>query len=505
MELHVSLAELGRSFGRDVFDEPDGFRAALDDYLDEDAASTGDINLLVDAVRLGALRMLLTMLHNGAEAPRAIEAAGDLLARDRGSADVAGSRWACAVLGFAVGKIGDADVRRYRTLGSTPTWQPPIAETRPRPPGPPPTVSPGYSPVGPPPPPPHQPGPRPPWPGHPAAPPPAAGRRRAIVPLLIVAGVVVAMLTAGGLAIALNGDDDAPRGETPSSAASPEESEDPSEQPDERLPASEVDARYVGLAAGVATGVSKCNEIEPAGGQTESVTCLFQGGSLELVTYASLDELNVARDLAVRSDSGNVLSEQPEGLVFGFDTDSSLASLYWDNLQSMQSGTFTGNSADVVLDSLVTMYGGVGSPVEYPRGIDDPSLLDFADYWVRPQRCERVQTLVDGELEESRCDARLGIDVYVGQMETKAAFDEYRQGRLQGSRDDNLDLDRPTWSFGTNGETEGKLADSRVEDDGRIFRYWDKTTCLCYLEAYYPTDDFDTLIGWWGEPFRGGG
>ena len=63
-------------------------------------------------------------------ARRAIEEAGNRLARNRGSADVAGAQWACAVLGFAVGKVADADVRRYRT--QTPgrgTQIPPAAPT----------------------------------------------------------------------------------------------------------------------------------------------------------------------------------------------------------------------------------------------------------------------------------------------------------------------------------------------------------------------------------------
>ena len=56
MELHESLYALGLRQGRELFNDADSFRGALDDYLDEDAASTGDINLLVDAVRLGGFR-----------------------------------------------------------------------------------------------------------------------------------------------------------------------------------------------------------------------------------------------------------------------------------------------------------------------------------------------------------------------------------------------------------------------------------------------------------------
>ena len=118
MELHESLYALGEAFGSQVFDDPDSFRGALDDFLDEGAASTGDINLLADAVRLGAFRRMRQMLASGATPMAAVDAAGELLARERGSADVAGSRWACAVLGYATGDLSGAEVRQYRTSPS---------------------------------------------------------------------------------------------------------------------------------------------------------------------------------------------------------------------------------------------------------------------------------------------------------------------------------------------------------------------------------------------------
>ena len=120
MELHENLYALGLRLGREVFDDPDSFRGALDDFLDEDAATTGDINLLVDAVRLGAFGSMTSMLGSGAQVTAAVEEAGSRLARDRGSADVAGAQWACAVLGFAIGKVSDAEVRRYRTQHAHP-------------------------------------------------------------------------------------------------------------------------------------------------------------------------------------------------------------------------------------------------------------------------------------------------------------------------------------------------------------------------------------------------
>ena len=126
MELHESLYALGRSQGRELFNDADSFRGALDDYLDEDSATTGDINLLVDAVRLGAYQGMMSMLDSGADADRAVSEAGSRLARDRGSADVGGAMWALAVLGYATGKVSDPQVRRYRTQHASAPAPPPV-------------------------------------------------------------------------------------------------------------------------------------------------------------------------------------------------------------------------------------------------------------------------------------------------------------------------------------------------------------------------------------------
>ena len=130
MELHESLAQLARDHGESLFWEADAFRGALDDYLDENSASTGTINLLTDAVRLGALQAMVTMLDSGASVEDAVESAGQRLSRDRGSADVAGSQWACAVLGYALGRVPVSLATRLRPDAAT--AQPPPG-TQPRP------------------------------------------------------------------------------------------------------------------------------------------------------------------------------------------------------------------------------------------------------------------------------------------------------------------------------------------------------------------------------------
>ncbi|GEP38939.1 hypothetical protein NPS01_26020 [Nocardioides psychrotolerans] len=229
MELHENLYELGLSSGRGVFDDADLLRAALDDYLDESAASTGDINLLVDAVRLGAFRMMQRTIDSGAEPTRAVESAGDLLARDRGTSDVAAARWACAVLGFAVGKVGATDVRRFdRTITQPrPPAFPPAATQQPTPPAPPNQGVWGVqSPTGPPPsspPPTSSPPTSPPasWPpaqpyaggyppSYPSGPtgPTTPGRSRTPWILLALASVVLIAVIGGLVAVLAGGNDD---------------------------------------------------------------------------------------------------------------------------------------------------------------------------------------------------------------------------------------------------------------------------------------------------------
>jgi hypothetical protein len=84
---------------------------------------------------------MLTMLDSGASVEDAVESAGQRLSRDRGSADVAGSQWACAVLGYALGRVPVSLATRLRPDAHT--AEPPSGSTgtaaRP-------AVSPGHTP-----------------------------------------------------------------------------------------------------------------------------------------------------------------------------------------------------------------------------------------------------------------------------------------------------------------------------------------------------------------------
>jgi hypothetical protein len=139
MALHNSLRDLVSVRGAGVVEEAEEFRGVLDDFLAEDEATLGELNLLVDAVRLGALRRVLDVMANGAAPQAAIREAGAGLARDRGTDDPTRSCWALASLCFALGKVDEAMVRAF--LGDTGTMSAPGRPTSPGGPAPDPVAS----------------------------------------------------------------------------------------------------------------------------------------------------------------------------------------------------------------------------------------------------------------------------------------------------------------------------------------------------------------------------
>lgn len=246
MLLHQTLAELARDHGHGLFGDAAAFRGSLDDYLDEGQASSGTINLLTDAVRLGALDGLLTMLDSGAKPADAVESAGQRLARDRGSADVRGCQWAVAVLGFALGRVPEQLVTGLDPDAATaapPTPPAPMTSpvTSPVAPHQQPIMSPAHQPPA------HQPTGSQQGPGY-GAPVPAYGgwsqsgqqpgqqpgqQKKSRTGLIIGAVVLALVLIVGGIvgAIALaGGDDDPSAGDDPTATESSSEgSEEPTE------------------------------------------------------------------------------------------------------------------------------------------------------------------------------------------------------------------------------------------------------------------------------------
>lgn len=103
--LHDELADLRSEVGPQVFDDPVAFRAAFDDFIPEGSATTGEVSLLVGAIATGALQRLQEQLAIGADPEISINVQADLLARDRGTSESSGARWALSVLAHAIGAL----------------------------------------------------------------------------------------------------------------------------------------------------------------------------------------------------------------------------------------------------------------------------------------------------------------------------------------------------------------------------------------------------------------
>ena len=496
MELHENLYALGLRLGREVFDDPDSFRGALDDFLDEDSATTGDINLLVDAVRLGAFRSLTSMLDSGAQVTAAVEEAGSRLARDRGSADVAGAQWACAVLGFAIGKVSDPEVRRYRTQHASP--QPPSQAMPPtalpgqmqqQPPTPPTQpVPPTQYPAAPAPTPPPHVSPPPAWPGAGGPVPPQKKSRTG----LILVGVIAAIaLIAGGIvAVLVTGGDEG--GDDPKGPTS-------SETEEVAVDLASIRERYSGLGGDVTAGLDdECEAGEPGEGVTEVVSCPFANGTLELTTYESQEGLEASRETNTGTDPGTRFSRTDAGVVYGVNSESAVSladtsSLYWDSNEGLQSGKYTTSSETVTIDQLVEVFESSNPVVAWPTAPEDPGMIALAEAFVNLDDCNRIDTIQAGEVEETICTPTDEVTIFMGVFETKADFKNYRREALQQGADQGSPL--RNWNF-AGGVREGAAAEY-VNSSGSAVRYWDKPECKCYMEASRSDDNLKALENWW--------
>lgn len=232
MELHHQLQSLVQQRGEAVLADPDVLRAALEDYLDEQTASTGDLNLLVDAVRLGGLARLRSASEGGAPPAAAVETAGDYLARQRGSSDATSAQWACGALGYAVGMVPEhvpSNLRRTMSGGATPGYPPaggPVMS--PAPMMSPPATSPVQQPwqAG------QQTGPATApqgWAGGPAGGPYGQPPKKSKAPLIAIGAAVLLLAVGGGigLAISASGDDDGEADDKPTTSQSGDPTDGP--------------------------------------------------------------------------------------------------------------------------------------------------------------------------------------------------------------------------------------------------------------------------------------
>ena len=130
MALHDQLRTLLDTHGASILDTAEGFRAALDDFLTEDEATAGEVNLLVDAVRLGSVDRMVALLDQGATPDAAVAEAGAQLARDRDT-DPKRAHWALTTLGYALRRM-DATIPAVTIEPEPPE---PIGTPPPRPAG----------------------------------------------------------------------------------------------------------------------------------------------------------------------------------------------------------------------------------------------------------------------------------------------------------------------------------------------------------------------------------
>ncbi|WP_322938162.1 flagellar basal body-associated FliL family protein [Nocardioides bizhenqiangii] len=517
MELHESLYALGRSQGRELFNDADSFRGALDDYLDEDSASTGDINLLVDAVRLGAFQGMMSMLDSGADADRAVSEAGNRLARDRGSADVGGAMWALAVLGYATGKVSDAQVRRYRTQHASAPTPPPAGPATVLPP-PAPGSAPAPPPAAPPPgaPAPTSPvwpssGPNPNVPGSAPGPVPAASygapppasyggyghaaprKKRKVWPFILIGAVVLALVVGGGIFAVIqlsDGDDDKDDPTTTDGPTTPTDT-----GPDVTFEA--LNERYQSLAARVTSGMDSCAAAQAQSGQSEKVECTFPQGTLVLTTYTSVGELQAARQRRLNNAEGTIVSDVESGAYYRFDPtvaepeSTEPPILYWDSQAGVQSAELTG-ATSVTADQLDPAFVAVSATVTPPDGPTDIAVQDFNSLF-DIVNCQRIPTEIGGETEESEC-RRSGRRTWVGKFAKVNDLRRYRSNAKTLAEQDN-DLVVDYWY---NDDNENGQQDDDEPEQGKIFGYIeeqddgtnygvlyiDDLDCRCYLQMY---------------------
>ncbi len=523
MELHESLYALGRSQGRELFNDADSFRGALDDYLDENSATTGDINLLVDAVRLGAFQSMATMLDSGADAQRAVADAGARLARDRGSSDVGGAMWACAALGYAIGKVSDADVRRYRTQHSSQGSPPPVGPATVLPPsqtGPSapsagatqrPFAPPAGAPTGAPSagapawpnsgggsggvpgsyPAPQQGGPYSPQFASFSAPAPAK-KKSPLLPILIVAGVFV-LLVGGALTAFLvtrGGDDD-------KKSADNGNSESGGGEEPKSLEFSAINERYESVAKVITHGASECVAENNASGEDEKLKCTTPDGMMVLTTYSSEADLSAARARVLDYREGHLSNPRDSGYFYLYDTenvnepaaDRKVPSLYWDSADGLQSVQITANEG-VVADKLVTAFKASDPTVDQPTEIESSELSAFADSF-EIIKCERIATEYDDELEEAKC-RHDGNDVWVAVFKDRKGFREYRNLARRITREGDDLVNTYWWPTGDTTQTEQGKIYGYVDTSGNGVLYADNQDCLCYFQAYdYKDGDVD--------------
>lgn len=544
MELHHALRALVDEHGVAMIEDASGFRGVLDDVLEEDQATTGEINLLVDAVRFDVLSGLTDLLAGGATPDRAVDESGARLARERGGDDHASARWATAVLGFAVGSVPETVVARcrsQRTIGGTnggaiggaiggampppPTTAPPgVSPTSWPPMQSPPfhgapasygsqspplsgqpvtTAPPGWSagtPLG------HSPG-QPSYPSaHPASHPvgswptppgPQATRKRSAA-VWIAAAIAAVVLIGGGVvtAVVLAGGDD------PSGGGGGGDASSGASEPEVDLAPDAINGRYDALAAAITTNTDACEEGTLTAGQTEVLDCTLDTGTLQLVTWEDEAAFESVRQARLDYRSGTLTQVADAAVVYSFDPEPARSDeapvIYWDNTSARQSATIRGGSgADH--DAVESQFTDSSPRVTLPTGPGDDKLREFIGINMDVSGCTRIHTYFDGESEEDNCTADVdGVVVSVGRFTTREGLKGQRRFYKSQYDDASKRGGGPIWRF-DEGKNEGAYYAYRSDDGTTATLYWDWNSpqCHCYGIAWNFDGKLKVVEDWW--------
>jgi hypothetical protein len=349
MEIQYKVRLLVRTIGPRLLEDSSEFRAAMDDYLEQDDISSGEMNLLIDAVRLDAYAQLVHLLNSGAPPDAAVITAGDALSEKRGGDNPAGCRWACACLGFAASRIDDTTLSRFpytRTSVAPVTNAPRAPITQPQPDG---------------------------WSG--------GGQddgdtKRSWMWLFAVAAVLAVALGATALALELNEDGTPPTtvvttmpATNPTTNDAPGPTAAPDHHDDEGSAPEEVIAKYAVLGDFAAVfDPDICHPVSQLGGQAERLGCFDQEDDQEfdlyLTQYADVAALQAARG---RLPTEHVC-KTATGVFFGVVRNENVR-IYWDATEDLVSARVTG--AEHHLEDIHAALEGLDAsiePCELPEG-----------------------------------------------------------------------------------------------------------------------------------------
>ena len=338
MALHHQIRLLAAAMGPRIFSDSQEFRAAMDDYFGEDSMSSGEMSLLVDAVRYDAYTQMMRILDGGAPPEAAIIAAGDTLADKRGQDNPQRCRWAVACLGFAANRIDDTTLSRFpysKTTDAPATYPVAVPQTS-MPPGP---SNPGS--VGPP---------------VYTNPPP---KKRSWNWVLAAAAVLAIALAAAAFALVLQDDD----GDTPTT----QPVADPEHEHGELVDAKEVRADFAALGEFDLELLELCHPTSAPTGETR-LGCFNGAIDMTLITYENEEALAFGR---VRLPTEPPVCHIDTGVFSARDfTTRELVRVYWDDTESLVAARIT--AEDHHVDEVDAFLVETGDPGESCPAIAAP-------------------------------------------------------------------------------------------------------------------------------------